>query len=78
MEEAKGDMGIKRAALAIAIIFEKYCRELVKSPGGYLRGMIAKENRGKLYLERSFYALLNKASEEKLNSWHMKKRANKI
>ncbi|WP_208441895.1 plasmid replication protein RepC [Bartonella raoultii] len=78
VEEAKRNMGIKRAALAIAIIFEKYCRELVKSPGGYLRGMIAKENRGKLYLERSFYALLNKASEEKLNSWHMKKRANKI
>nr|ADN97095.1 replication protein C [Bartonella sp. TT0105] len=69
VEEAKKTMGIKKAALAIAIIFEKHCKELVKSSGGYLRGMIAKENRGKLYLERSFYALLNEASEEKLNDW---------
>ncbi|QEG79281.1 replication protein C (plasmid) [Bartonella kosoyi] len=73
VEEAKKNMGIKRAALAIAIIFEKYCKELVKSPGGYLRGMIAKENRGELYLERSFYALLNKASEEKLKGFCTKK-----
>ncbi|WP_273789837.1 replication initiation protein RepC [Bartonella sp. ML70XJBT] len=66
IKEAKKIMGIKKAALAIAIIFEKSCKELVKSSGGYLRGMIAKENRGELYLERSFYALLKEASEEKL------------
>ncbi|WP_375695664.1 replication initiation protein RepC, partial [Bartonella sp. AC66GZZY] len=53
VEDAKKTMGIKKAALAIAIIFEKHCKELVKSSGGYLRGMIAKENRGELYLERS-------------------------
>ncbi|WP_435896253.1 plasmid replication protein RepC (plasmid) [Bartonella heixiaziensis] len=59
LEEAKKTMGLKKAALAIGIIVEKYYRELIQSPGGYLRGMIAKENRGELYLERSFYALLN-------------------
>ncbi|WP_254475500.1 plasmid replication protein RepC [Bartonella sp. B1098] len=73
VEEAKKTMGIKKAALAIAIIFEKHCKELVKSSGGYLRGMIAKENRGELYLERSFYALLNEASEEKLKNLCMQK-----
>ncbi|GAA5112950.1 plasmid replication protein RepC [Bartonella jaculi] len=59
VEEAKKTMGIKKAALAIGIIIEKYYREIIKSPGGYLRGMIAKENRGELYLERSFYALMS-------------------
>ncbi|CAK00494.1 plasmid replication protein RepC [Bartonella tribocorum] len=73
VESAKKTMGTKKAALAIAIIFEKHCKELVKSSGGYLRGMIAKENRGELYLERSFYALLNEAFEEKLNDWRVQK-----
>ncbi|WP_375695876.1 replication initiation protein RepC [Bartonella sp. AC67GZZY] len=73
VEDAKKTMGIKKAALAIAIIFEKHCKELVKSSGGYLRGMIAKENRGELYLERSFYALLNDAYKEKLNYLRMQK-----
>ncbi|EJF92283.1 hypothetical protein ME9_01685 [Bartonella taylorii 8TBB] len=68
VEEAKKTMGIKKAALAIGIIFEKHCRELIKSSGGYLRGMIAKENCGELYLERSFYALLDEAFKEKLNN----------
>ncbi|MDD9334012.1 MAG: replication initiation protein RepC, partial [Bartonella sp.] len=65
---------LKRAALAIGIIVEKYYRELIQSPGGYLRGMIAKEKRGELYLERSFYGLLNKAFEEKLNTILIKKK----
>nr|WP_275064958.1 replication initiation protein RepC [Bartonella sp. ML71XJBT] len=71
IEEAKKTMGLQKAALAIAIIFEKHCKNLVKSSGGYLRGMIAKENRGELYLERSLHALQNEAFEEKLNSWRM-------
>ncbi|WP_039761288.1 plasmid replication protein RepC [Bartonella queenslandensis] len=76
VEDAKNAMGMRKAALAIAISFEKHCKQLVKSPGGYLRGMIAKENRGELYLERSFYALLNEAFEEKLNDWCGQKKAN--
>lgn len=73
LEEAKTTMGIQKAALAIAIIFEKHCKELINSAGGYLRGMIAKENRGQLYLERSFYALLDQAFEEKCNNKCMQK-----
>ncbi|WP_019223216.1 plasmid replication protein RepC [Bartonella rattaustraliani] len=73
VEDAKKTMGMKKAALAIAITFEKHCKLLIKSPGGYLRGMIAKEHQGELYLERSFYALLKEASEEKINKWNRQK-----
>lgn len=62
VEEAKKTMGFKKAALAIAIIVEKHCRQIINSPGGYLRGMIAKENRSELYLERSLYALMKENS----------------
>ncbi|WP_396584274.1 plasmid replication protein RepC [Bartonella grahamii] len=75
-EQATKIMGLKKTALAIAIIFEKYARGLVKSPGGYLRGMIDKEKRGELYLERSFYGLLNEAFEEKLNTSRIQKTEN--
>ncbi|MCZ2159167.1 plasmid replication protein RepC [Bartonella sp. 220] len=71
LQEAKRIMGIKKAALAVAIIVEKHCKNLIKSPGGYLRGMIAKESKGELYLERSFYALLNEEFEEKFNDLPM-------
>ncbi|MGF7158368.1 plasmid replication protein RepC [Bartonella heixiaziensis] len=72
-EQATKIMGLKKTALAIAIIFEKYARGLVKSPGGYLRGMIDKENRGELYLERSLYALLKQADQEETNSLNLEK-----
>ncbi|WP_245256348.1 plasmid replication protein RepC [Bartonella melophagi] len=59
VKQARETMGFKKAALAIGIILEKYARQLIHSPGGYLRGMIDKEKRGELYLERSIYGLLN-------------------
>ncbi|MCZ2328955.1 replication initiation protein RepC [Bartonella sp. F02] len=65
IQESIQTMGFEKAALAI--IVEKYCKKLIKSPEGYLRGMIAKENKGELYLERSFYALLNEEFEEKFS-----------
>ncbi|UTO27681.1 plasmid replication protein RepC [Bartonella harrusi] len=69
LQEAKQTMGIKKTALAIALIVEKHCKEIIKSPGGYLRGMIAKENKGELYLERSFYALLDEEFKGKLHDF---------
>ncbi|WP_208438674.1 replication initiation protein RepC [Bartonella grahamii] len=72
-EQATKIMGLKKTALAIAIIFEKYARGLVKSPGGYLRGMIDKETRGELYLERSLYALLKQADQEEIDSLNLEK-----
>ncbi|WP_375679404.1 MULTISPECIES: replication initiation protein RepC [unclassified Bartonella] len=72
-EQATKIMGLKKTALAIAIIFEKYARGLVKSPGGYLRGMIDKEKKGELYLERSLFALLKQADQEEINSLNLEK-----
>ncbi|WP_051101965.1 replication initiation protein RepC [Bartonella schoenbuchensis] len=59
VKQAKITMGFKKAAFAMAIILEKYARQIIHSPGGYLRGMIDKQKRGELYLERSIYGLLN-------------------
>nr|CDP79651.1 replication initiation protein RepC [Bartonella schoenbuchensis] len=59
LKHAKITMGFKKAALAVGIILEKYARQIIHSPGGYLRGMIDKQKRGELYLERSIYGLLN-------------------
>jgi len=58
LTQAKSVMGLKKTALAIGIILEKYNREMITSPGGYLRGMIEREKKGKLYLNRSLYSLL--------------------
>ncbi|WP_413154796.1 plasmid replication protein RepC [Bartonella sp. cb54] len=59
IETAKKSMGLEKTALAIGIILEKYSRQIIQSPGGYLRGMIARQNKGELYLERSLHGLLN-------------------
>ncbi len=58
VKQARETMGFKKAALAVGIILEKYARQLIHSPGGYLRGMIDKQKRDELYLERSIYGLI--------------------
>ena len=52
-------MGPGVAAAAIALIFDKHTDGEVKSPGGYLRGMVEKARAGELHLDRSFYGRLN-------------------
>jgi replication initiation protein RepC len=49
------------AAAAIALIYDKHSTGEVKSPGGYLRGMVEKAQAGELHLDRSFYGRLNEA-----------------
>ncbi|MEQ8348937.1 MAG: plasmid replication protein RepC [Sneathiellaceae bacterium] len=46
-------MGRERAAAAVAVIVSK--RSDIRSPGGYLRGMVAKAERGELDLAASIY-----------------------
>lgn len=46
-------LGQSRAALAIALIFEKVHAGRVAAPDAYLRGMLAKEQAGALHLKRS-------------------------
>lgn len=47
------------AAAAVALIFDKHTTGEVKSPGGYLRGMVEKAQAGELHLDRSFYGRLS-------------------
>lgn len=52
-------LGPAVAAAAIALIFDKHSTGEVKSPGGYLRGMVEKAKIGELHLDRSFYGRLS-------------------
>jgi len=54
-------LGPAAAAASIALIFDKSTNGEVKSPGGYLRGLIEKAQLGELHLDRSFYGRLNGA-----------------
>ena len=52
---AQKNLGPLPAVAALALIYDKYDRGEIKSPGGYLRGIVAKALDGELHLERSFY-----------------------
>ena len=52
-------LGPTVASAAIALIFDKHSTGEVKSPGGYLRGMVEKARAGELHLDRSFYGRLS-------------------
>ncbi|MGH1413516.1 MAG: plasmid replication protein RepC [Pelagimonas sp.] len=52
-------LGPAIASAAIALIFDKHTTGEVKSPGGYLRGMVEKARAGELHLDRSFYGRLS-------------------
>jgi replication initiation protein RepC len=77
--EACGTMGRHRAAVAIAIVSAKEPGHL-RSPGGYFRGMVAKDKAQELYLDRTIWAW-RRASQpqhqrsrgggrDQSNSWH--------
>ncbi|WP_313606999.1 plasmid replication protein RepC [Rhizobium sp.] len=57
-------MGQQAADVAIAITFEKYHRQEVSSPGGYLRAMTKRSATGELYLSRSVFGLAARNSME--------------
>jgi replication initiation protein RepC len=48
-------MGRYQAAIAIAVIAAK--GETIRSPGGYLRGMIGRARNGELHLSNSLWGL---------------------
>lgn len=54
-------LGPAVAAASIALIFDKHTDGVVKSPGGYLRGLVEKAQVGELHLDRSFYGRLSEA-----------------
>lgn len=53
--EACQELGRYQAATAVAVIAAK--RDTIRSPGGYLRGMIARSREGDLHLLRSLHGL---------------------
>lgn len=55
---AQQQMGRTAAAAALALVFEKFHADEVRSPGGYLRGMATKARAGELHLARSFFGRL--------------------
>jgi len=52
-------LGPAVAAASIALILDKSTTGEIKSPGGYLRGLVERAQVGELHLERSFYGRLN-------------------
>ncbi|MFQ6186396.1 plasmid replication protein RepC [Sinorhizobium meliloti] len=57
-------MGEQQAAVAVAVTFEKYDRQEVSSPGGYLRAMTDRARAGELHLARSVFGLAARNSME--------------
>ena len=54
-------LGPAVAAASIALILDKSTDGEVKSPGGYLRGLVERAQIGELHLDRSFYGRLSAA-----------------
>ncbi|RMI15012.1 plasmid replication protein RepC [Sinorhizobium meliloti] len=50
-------MGEQQAAVAVSVTLEKYDRQEVSSPGGYLRAMTDRAAAGELHLARSVFGL---------------------
>jgi replication initiation protein RepC len=59
--EACHKMGRNHAAVAVAIILER--QQSIGSPGGYLRAMTRRAQRGELFLNKSLFALLTEKGE---------------
>ncbi|RVO72939.1 plasmid replication protein RepC [Sinorhizobium medicae] len=57
-------MGEQQAAVAVAVTLEKYDRQEVSSPGGYLRAMTDRARAGELDLARSVFGLAARNSME--------------
>ncbi|XOK15662.1 plasmid replication protein RepC (plasmid) [Agrobacterium tumefaciens] len=58
------EMGEQQAAVAVAVTLEKYERQEVSSPGGYLRAMTERARAGELHLARSIFGLAARNSME--------------
>ncbi|WP_299154404.1 plasmid replication protein RepC [uncultured Tateyamaria sp.] len=55
-------LGPAVAAASIALILDKSTEGEIKSPGGYLRGLVERAQIGELHLDRSFYGRLSGGS----------------
>ncbi|POF27758.1 plasmid replication protein RepC [Roseibium marinum] len=62
----RGEIGSAAAAVSIVLVERRMTDpdNPISSPGGYLRGMLAKAGRGQLHLHRSVFGLLKQAQPE--------------
>ncbi|WP_376769257.1 plasmid replication protein RepC [Aminobacter ciceronei] len=64
---AVAQMGEQQAAVAIAVTLQKFDRQEVSSPGGYLRAMTDRAAAGELHLARSVFGLAARNLMETMN-----------
>ncbi|CAN7752793.1 plasmid replication protein RepC [Mesorhizobium sp. LjNodule214] len=64
---AVDQMGEQQAAVAVAVTLQKFDRQEVTSPGGYLRAMTKRAAAGELHLARSVFGLVARNMTEALN-----------
>ncbi|MER8573555.1 plasmid replication protein RepC [Mesorhizobium sp. M1374] len=64
---AVAQMGEQQAAVAIAVTLQKFDRQEVSSPGGYLRAMTDRAAAGELHLARSVFGLAARNFMETMN-----------
>lgn len=64
---AVDQMGEQQAAVAVAVTLQKFDRQEVTSPGGYLRAMTERAAAGELHLARSVFGLVARNMTEALN-----------
>jgi len=61
--DACGNRGRYHAAVLVAVIAEKHQAQQLRSPGGYLRGLVARDRSGRLNLDHSLFALRDRADQ---------------
>jgi len=59
--EACSNRGRYHAAVLVAVIAEKHQAQQLRSPGAYLRGLVARDRTGRLNLDHSLFALRDRA-----------------
>ncbi|MER8886801.1 plasmid replication protein RepC [Mesorhizobium sp. M0816] len=64
---AVDQMGELQAAMAVAVTLQKFDRQEVTSPGGYLRAMTERAAAGELHLARSVFGLMARNMTEVFN-----------
>jgi replication initiation protein RepC len=62
--DACSNRGRYHAAVLVAVIAEKHLAQQVRSPGAYLRGMVQLDRAGQLNLDRSLFALRDRAARQ--------------
>lgn len=64
--EARAELGMSAAAVALAIIAQKFAAGEIREPGAYLRGLTERHRSGSLRLDKTIRALLCDAHSQKL------------